>query len=307
MGFVGDIAVEPSECNYNYRNKIKLTYCNKELGYISSTSHKFIKIENCLLADKEILKAVRVVEDYLKKHSYSNLKSVTFKSFDSGVMVIFLFTKREKFLYDKLLDRYPIFIAVGDILESNKTKIYKEYNKSIAKYEILGEVFDVDAKPFLQVNKCVTEKLYKYVIENVDGKVVINAYSGQGLLSRLLAKKAQKVIGIEMQSSAHRIAEMIKTDNMQNFNAKVEDIIYSISKGVDSVVLDPAREGCNAKVLEEITKSNIKNIIYISCNFSTLTRDLKLLTKFYKILKIKCFDMFPRTANIETCVVLEKF
>ena len=307
VGFVGDIAIEPSECDYNYRNKIKLTYCNKELGYISSTSHKFIKIENCLLADKEILKAVRVVEDYLKKHSYSNLKSVTFKSFDSGVMVIFLFTKREKFLYDKLLDRYPIFIAVGDILESNKTKIYKEYNKTIAKYEILGEVFDVDAKTFLQVNKYVTEKLYKYVIENVDGKVVINAYSGQGLLSRLLAKKAQKVIGIEVQSSAHRIAEMIKTDNMQNFNAKVEDIIYSISKGVDGIVLDPAREGCNAKVLEEITKSNIKNIIYISCNFSTLTRDLKLLTKFYKILKIKCFDMFSRTANIETCVVLEKF
>ena len=205
------------------------------------------------------------------------------------------------------MDREKIIAAVGDILESNKTKIYKEYNKTIAKYEILGEVFDVDAKAFLQVNKCVTEKLYKYVIENVDGKVVINAYSGQGLLSRLLAKKAQKVIGIEVQSSAHRSAEMIKTDNMQNFNAKVEDIIYSISKGVDGIVLDPAREGCNAKVLEEITKSNIKNIIYISCNFSTLTRDLKLLTKFYKILKIKCFDMFSRTANIETCVVLEKF
>ena len=136
---------------------------------------------------------------------------------------------------------------------------------------------------------------------------MINAYSGQGVLSKLLAKKAHKVIGIEMQSSAHKIAETIKTDNMINYNAKVEEVISKLSKEADFIVLDPAREGCKEKVLEEIIKSNIKNIIYVSCNFSTLTRDLKQLTKFYKIQKVKFFDMFPRTSNMETCVILEKF
>ena len=98
-----------------------------------------------------------------------------------------------------------------------------------------------------------------------------------------------------------------KTDNMTNYNAKVEEVISKLSKEADFIVLDPAREGCKEKVLEEIIKSNIKNIIYISCNFSTLTRDLKHLTKFYKIQKVKIFDMFPLTANMETCVILEKY
>ena len=115
------------------------------------------------------------------------------------------------------------------------------------------------------------------------------------------------MIGIECQKSSHDIAETIKTDNMTNYNAKVEEVISKLSKEADFIVLDPAREGCKEKVLEEIIKSNIKNIIYISCNFSTLTRDLKRLTKFYKIQKVKIFDMFPLTANMETCVVLEKY
>ncbi len=306
-GYISGIDIEPSEDSYYYRNKIKLTYKQGQLGYISALSHNFINIKSCLLAESDILNAIHTVEEYLKKYSYSHLKSVYFRKFNDGVMIIFLFSKREKFLYSNLLDKHPIFLAEGEVLESDKTKLYKEYNATKMRYEILDEAFDIDTKSFLQVNIGVAEKLYDFVVKNVDGKTVINAYSGQGVLSKLLAKKAHKVIGIEMQSSAHKIAETIKTDNMINYNAKVEEVISKLSKEADFIALDPAREGCKEKVLEEIIKSNIKNIIYVSCNFSTLTRDLKQLTKFYKIQKVKFFDMFPRTSNMETCVILEKF
>lgn len=307
VGCIGDIDIEPSKSNYHYRNKIKLTYKQGELGYISAISHDFVGIKSCLLAESDILNAVDVTREYFKKYNYAHLKSVYFRKFNDGVMIIFLFAKREAFLYDKILDRFPIFLAEGEVLESDKAKIYKKYNVVKMSYKILDEEFKIDAKSFLQVNVDVAEKLYDFVVKNVDGKTVINAYSGQGVLSKLLAKKAEKVIGVECQKSSHDIAETIKTDNMTNYNAKVEEVISKLSKEADFIVLDPAREGCKQKVLEEIIKSNIKNIIYISCNFSTLTRDLKYLTKFYKIQKVKIFDMFPLTANMETCVILEKF
>lgn len=306
VGYFGEISVEVSKQIYHYRNKLKLTYRGGELGYLGDDD-MFVKIKSCMLADNEILRALEDVKTYLQKYSFKHLKNITFRRFQGGVMLIFLFSEREKFSLDNCLEKYPIFLAVGEVLESDKTKIFQSYNESDMRYEILGEVFSVDAKSFLQVNYEVAEKLYSHVLKNVAGDVVVNAYSGQGVLSKLLAKKAKKVIGIEMQTSAHKIAEAIKSENMENIHAKVEDVIAKFSKVANVIVLDPARNGCHARVLEEIIRSKIAKVVYISCNFSTLVRDLKRLSKFYKIVNIKIFDMFPRTANLETCVILEKF
>lgn len=306
VGYFGEISVEVSKQIYHYRNKLKLTYRSGELGYLGD-GDMFVKINSCMLADNEILRALEDVKTYLQKYSFKHLKNITFRRFQGGVMLVFLFSEREKFSLDNCLEKYPVFLAVGEVLESDKTKIFQSYNESGMRYEILGEVFPVDAKSFLQVNCEVAENLYSHVLKNVAGEVVVNAYSGQGVLSKLLAKKAKKVIGIEMQTSAHKIAEAIKSENMENIHAKVEDVIAKFSKVANVIVLDPARNGCHARVLEEIIRSKIAKVVYISCNFSTLVRDLKSLTKFYKIANIKIFDMFPRTANLETCVILEKF
>lgn len=306
VGYFGEISVEVSKQIYHYRNKLKLTYRGGELGYLGDDD-MFVKINSCMLADNEILRALEDVKTYLQKYSFKHLKNITFRRFQGGVMLVFLFSEREKFSLDNCLEKYPIFLAIGEVLESDKTKIFQSYNESDMKYEILGEVFPVDAKSFLQVNCEVAENLYSHVLKNVAGEVVVNAYSGQGVLSKLLAKKAKKVIGIEMQTSAHKIAEAIKSENMENIHAKVEDVIAKFSKVANVIVLDPARNGCHVRVLEEIIRSKIAKVVYISCNFSTLARDLKRLEKFYKIVNIKIFDMFPRTANLETCVILEKF
>lgn len=306
VGYFGEISVEVSKQIYHYRNKLKLTYRSGELGYLGDDD-MFVKINSCMLADNEILRALEDVKTYLQKYSFKHLKNITFRRFQGGVMLVFLFSEREKFSLDNCLEKYPIFLAIGEVLESDKTKIFQSYNESDMRYEISGEVFPVDAKSFLQVNCVVAEKLYSHVLKNVAGEVVVNAYSGQGVLSKLLAKKAKKVIGIEMQNSAHKIAEAIKSENMENIHAKVEDVISAYAKLANAIVLDPARNGCHTRVLEEIIRSNIAKVVYISCNFSTLARDLKRLEKFYKIVNIKIFDMFPRTANLETCVILEKF
>ena len=157
----------------------------------------------------------------------------------------------------------------------------------------------------MQVNDEIAFKLYDEIISLTSGQNVINAYSGQGLLSVLLSTKCQHVVGIEMQKSAHEIAEKIKTQNVTNLNGKVEDILPNLVKKqrYDIIILDPAREGCKKEVLSAIKNEKIHNIIYISCNFPSLIRDLKLLDN-YQIELVEIFDMFPNTANMEVLAKL---
>ena len=141
---------------------------------------------------------------------------------------------------------------------------------------------------------------------------MINAYAGQGALSVMMAKIAKFVYGIEVQQSAHRQAEKLKDCieeyKIENICGKVEDKISSILQRdfIDLIVLDPSRSGCERSVLKEILKNNIETIVYVSCNFSTLVRDLTELKKNYNIDCVKIFDMFSCTANLETVVVLSK-
>ena len=89
--------------------------------------------------------------------------------------------------------------------------------------------------------------------------------------------------------------------------AKVEDVINDyIKKDVNTIVVDPPRKGLDAKVAESILSVKPNKIIYISCNPSTLARDLKIFAKDYSISFVQPFDMFPQTAHVETVVELVK-
>lgn len=305
VNFFEKIEFFPSKNRFFYRNKIKLTYFNGKLGY-HMLSNNFIEISNCPLADKEINDAIETLKKYLKEVKYQHLTSITFRKSDDKILIAFLFKEKEKFVYSKSLDNFVVGIFIGKVLESDKTKLIETFNFCETYKTMLGAKIPLDFKSFFQVNDNVAEKLYQYILNNLKDKKVINAYSGQGALSLYLAKKCQKVVGIEVQKSSHLIAEKIKTSNMENINGLVEETLNSLleKENFDAIVLDPAREGCQESVIEAIKKAKIKDIFYISCNFSTLIRDLKKLCENYIIENVKMFDMFPNTANMEVCVRL---
>ncbi len=307
VGFDREIEITPSEDRFNYRNKIKLTYKNGRLGFNLIKSHDFLEIKNCLLADEKISKAIKDVEEFLKDNRFKFLENVTFRSVENDVLITFLFSKDENLILDKNLQQYSIFKGIGSILESDKTKI-KLINGEKENFKLYDNIkFPVDAQAFLQVNDKIAKLLYQKIIENTEGKKVINAYSGQGLLTLLLAKKCGKVIGIEYQKSSHRIAEKLKTQNIKNYCGKVEDVLPKLleNEKFDAIVLDPAREGCEKVVLDVISKSCIPSVIYISCNFPSLVRDIKRLSN-YKIDQVEIFDMFPCTKNLEVFTKLSR-
>ena len=170
----------------------------------------------------------------------------------------------------------------------------------------------MDISAFEQVNDYISKIMYEKILMYVENKRVINAYSGQGLLTLLISQKANFVYGIEIQQSAHQKAEELSAKQplykIKNICDSVEHCIDNIliRDKIDLIILDPAREGCQKTVLDKINENNIPQIIYISCNFATLVRDLKILKNFYNIKTVTIFDMFSCTANLETMVILQR-
>ncbi len=165
----------------------------------------------------------------------------------------------------------------------------------------------------MQVNDDVKNNLYNEVLNNIhSSNVVIEGYSGAGLLSALISTKAQKVFAVEINKHATQDANNVKQQNslsnLQNINGDCSIVLPKlIEKYPNAVfVIDPARNGCDKKTLQAVKNSNIKKIIYISCNPYTLKQNIVFLGDSYKITKLQLFDMFPQTFHIETLAVIEK-
>ena len=189
-------------------------------------------------------------------------------------------------------------------------------NDTISDY--IGEFkFNISPLSFFQVNPVQTEVLYSKALEyaNLTGnETVFDAYCGTGTITLFLSKKAKKVYGVEIIPQAIDNANVnAKENNISNakfFVGKSEKIIPDlINKGIkaDVIVVDPPRKGCDISLLNAISKVAPKRIVYVSCDPSTLARDLKILDENgYKAIEVQPVDMFPQTAHIENVALISK-
>ena len=140
----------------------------------------------------------------------------------------------------------------------------------------------------------------------------MEAYSGIGGISMYLKDKAEEVIGIEIIKDAvldaRKAAERNGIHNVEFICADAADKLTYLSKkkNIDVLVVDPPRSGLDDLMLETMLRSRITKIIYVSCNPSTLAKNLAVLSERYEVRQIVPFDMFPHTANLETIVQLER-
>ncbi|MBP3619943.1 MAG: 23S rRNA (uracil(1939)-C(5))-methyltransferase RlmD [Clostridia bacterium] len=317
IGYNGEVGIVASENRFGYRNKIKLEYVGGKLGFFEMKSRRLVEIERCEIADERINLSIGKISDFLKNNSFEFLKSVYIKVIENSVGICFLFEKNVKNAIKnakklEILKEFSVFCAEGVVLESNETKIFHIFGNKKFIYNWNGFECETDISAFNQINDEVAKKLYDYVQVQTKNKRVVNAYSGQGLLTLLIARDAKFVYGIEYQKSAHASAEKLKSQideyKIENVCGMVEDCLGEILQKdcIDLIVLDPAREGCDKKVLEEIVTSDIEMVVYVSCNFATQVRDLKSLNDKYEVKSVKIFDMFPCTANMETVAILKR-
>ena len=181
-----------------------------------------------------------------------------------------------------------------------------------------GITFSISPLSFYQVNPVQTEILYQTAIDyaGLTGKeTVIDAYCGIGTIGLIAAKKAGKVIGVELNKDAVKDARINAKENKITNAAFYQGdagrfMVEMAAKGekADVVFMDPPRAGSDERFLSSVVKLSPKKVIYISCNPETLARDLKYLTKHhYKVEKIQPVDMFPFCDHCETvCELVRK-
>ncbi len=296
--------------------------------HVPGTFDKIIHLDKCLLQSDEASAILNFVSGYAQEN---NLKPYGLRShqglmrflvirqshYNKEIMVnIVTSAKHEKLqvLADELKARFKNISSIVNNINSRKAQIavgeeeILQAGKTWIEDKIGPFVFNISANSFFQTNTAQAETLYNTVIKYAELKpneTVWDLYSGTGTISLYLAQQAAKVTGFEITQSsvenAFENAKKYKIDNVDFIAGDVIDNMDAMADKVDLVVTDPPRAGMHEKVVESILRAEPKKIVYVSCNPTTMARDLKLLEKKYVIDVVQPVDMFPQTYHIE-CV-----
>ena len=172
--------------------------------------------------------------------------------------------------------------------------------------------FHVELSTFFQVNPYQTPRLYDLAKAAVPkGAKALDAYCGMGTIAFWISDKAGQVLGLEENSRSVQAARAAaKANNVENTEFVCGDAAELMPRlvhdGWDVVVLDPPRKGLDERTLASLLEARIGRIVYVSCNPSSLARDMEMLGEVYKPLYATPVDMFPRTEHVETVAVFER-
>ncbi|NLY20652.1 MAG: 23S rRNA (uracil(1939)-C(5))-methyltransferase RlmD [Tissierellia bacterium] len=298
----------------NYRNNIQLSVKNGRIGYMKKSSNDVVEIEREYYEPKGTMNIVGVLKS---SKLVKKLKMIGIRDNFLGKKMLILVTDKNVEL--EILD------ILEDLIECDVEVIYHNINtnpryhygkKFIKLYgedfydEINGYKFLISPNSFFQVNREQTAKMYNYAVSQLDIKSedrIVDGYCVIGTISMMVSKEAKSVFGIELSESA--IADA-KTNAFLNGIDNTEFILGDIGDAIkdirvyDKVIIDPPRSGCDSKVLDSLLEVKPKNIVYVSCNPTTLARDLDVLLGNYELIDVQSFDMFPMTPHVETVVTL---
>jgi 23S rRNA (uracil1939-C5)-methyltransferase len=176
-----------------------------------------------------------------------------------------------------------------------------------------GLSFRIRPSSFFQTNTEQANRMAELVLSHIPASrrlTWVDAYCGVGTFARLMADQLGQVIAIEESASAIRDAHwnLRDVDNVSLLQGKVEDLLPQTEQALDGLVIDPPRAGCQTPVLDALLIRRLPKIVYISCNPTTLARDLAYLSlahSVYRVVSIQPLDMFPQTAHIESIALLE--
>ena len=325
----------PSSDIYNFRNKIQkplgVSKGNPYFGYYQESSHKLIKIDECIIESTLSNKICDTILKLIKKYKYTiynedtyigNIRHILIKTSSFLKCLVTIVTKDEnlkgrKEFAKELISYHPEIEGVVLNINKNKTNVIlgqKEipiYGKDFIKDKIFNYIFTISSSSFYQTNSSMVETLYRKAIELASLSKedrVLDAYCGTGTIGISLSSKVKEVIGIENNPSAIKDAFFNKKrNNINNINFILDDAtnyINSTDKTFDVIILDPPRKGTTKEFVFACKKIKPKKIIYISCDPVTLSRDLKYFLPEYKVEVVQPIDMFPHSYHVETVCLL---
>jgi len=272
-----------AENPWGYRNHLRFTAKRRgEVGFVQRGSHRFLRVDHCLIADDHVNDALPGLQG-----KCGGMHQLTFRV---GVNT------------DEVLV-HPDLKAIEPSIESGQ-RFYHE--------EILGRRFRISGASFFQTNTAQTERLVGLVRDGLDlgeNETLVDAYAGVGTFAVILAPLVHRVVAIEESAAAvdDAMVNIAGMPNIQYYKGKVEELLPEISEPADVLILDPPRQGCDAKALEAVIQMAPNRIAYVSCDPSTLARDLRILVDGgFELREVTPVDMFPQTHHIECVATLRR-
>ena len=224
-------------------------------------------------------------------------------------------------LVDALVDRVPNIKSIINTINNQKSNIVSGTSKLLYGKECINEkigdyTFKISANSFFQTNSYQVKTLYDYIIKTAEFKksdIVYDLYCGTGTIGIYLAKNVKHTYGIEIVEDAIKDAkinaELNNIDNIDFYCGDLKDVLNSdimndIEKP-DIVIVDPPRPGLHPNTVKNLIRLSPKKIIYVSCNPTTMARDIEtLVNQKYRIKNLQPIDMFPHTPHIECVTTL---
>lgn len=301
--------------------------------------NRYVSVPPCFIADEDFLKAAQAVKDFANKNglcAYNNRTHEGFfrhlvlrKAKNNGQMLINIVTnvlEGSHIFFEPLIKELGEFSQsiywtqngrLSDAVVSDKLTLLLGKENITEKLNVGGKDFYFTISPFsfFQTNSKGTEILYNEVLRQLNPSkddILLDLYCGTGTIGICMAHKVKKVIGIEQVEQAIENAKAnAKLNNVENtdfYASTAEKWVKENGHKFDSIVVDPPRAGLTNDVIQFLLDSQAKKIVYVSCNPSTLARDLTSIIDSgkYKIKTIAPVDMFPQTYHIETVVSLDR-
>jgi tRNA/tmRNA/rRNA uracil-C5-methylase (TrmA/RlmC/RlmD family) len=282
INYEKEIPIIASPRDYDYRSRAQwhIDTRKKKFGYFQRKSHEIIDAEICPILTPELEQTMKTLRG-----------EIAWESFWSEIVEIEAANSEEE-----------VSVYSAEIIETTD---------EIA-FTANGEKYYYDATSFFQGNPFLIEPLIETALKGAAGETALDLYCGVGLFTLPLARNFQNVSGVEGYEKAIDFAEKnVANARLSNVKFHRENVTDWLKENVenlrniDFVLLDPPRAGTEHETIENLLKMQPKQISYVSCEPSTLARDLKMLTEnAYRIESITALDLFPQTHHVETVVRL---
>lgn len=319
-----------------YRNKISLPICGSVgkayVGMYQKGTHKAVEISGCLLADDWSKTLVAEFVAYLNEkkiapyneRDFSGVARHLVARYIDGQLLVAI-VSNGGFKYDlkplikrleKHFDKFGLFVNVNtfknNVIIGAKTRHI--YGIKYIESEHLGVKFRLQIDSFFQVNNEVKDAIYRKVKELLNlsqTEVLIDCFSGVGVLTNVLADDRFETYAIEIEPSAVEDAKQLAKLNGKKItnicvdaNAEIPRLTKQLDGKRITMVVDPPRKGLGEAICNTLLTANIDNIVYVSCDSATLARDLAILSQSYDITYVEPYDLFPQTDQVEVVVHL---
>ncbi|WP_188207207.1 23S rRNA (uracil(1939)-C(5))-methyltransferase RlmD [Alkalibacillus aidingensis] len=334
-----DVPVHPTigmEEPWSYRNKVQIPVGKRDgrvlTGFYQKRSHNIIDMDTCPVqseSNDHIVREMRGIIEELGIEPYDEdqhrgvIRHLVLRTgyHTNEIMVVIVTNTKDLPHKKKLIEKITVLDSnIKGIIHNINPKrtnviMGRESNTIWGEDVIIDQIHDLEfaisAHSFYQVNPEQTEKLYDQALKyaNLSGnETVIDAYCGIGSISLFLAQHAKKVYGVEVVpqavDDAKDNAKRNLIENAEFYVGEAEKVMpWWKAQGLnpDVIVVDPPRKGCDEELLQAMIDMQPDRIVYVSCNPSTLARDLKILAEGgFETQEIQPVDMFPQSNHIES-------